>query len=345
MRTSDGIEMSAIKHYEGSTVLISGGAGFIGSALVDALSNICCQIILLLRPGRSFSTIPNASAKIVTVHGDIRKRQTWAGSLDGVDYVFHLAAQTSGYVANNDPLADLDANVVPVLEMMEACRQGGLKPAILYSGTVTEMGLPQRVPVDESAQDLPVTVYDIHKLTGEKYLQFYSREADIPAVTLRLANVYGPGRNVGSGDRGVLNLMVKNALNNKPLTVYGDGSNTRDYIFIDDVVSAFLVAGVRASDLKGSYYLIGSGEGTRIVDAFNLVADRVKHKTGISPAVEHIPSPDSLSSIEDRDFIADTSAFRSATSWAPQVPLAEGIDRIIEHLVSQQKTYTLRLPR
>jgi nucleoside-diphosphate-sugar epimerase len=257
--------------------------------------------------------------------------------LDSVDHVFHLAAQTSSYVANNDPLADLEANVTPVLQMLEACRQGGLKPAILFSGTATEMGLPQRMPVDESAQDLPITVYDIHKLAGEKYLQFYSREAGVSTVTLRLANVYGPGRNVGSGDRGVLNLMVKNGLNNQPLTVYGDGTNVRDYIFIDDVVSAFLAAGADASKLSGNYYLVGSGEGTRIVDAFTLVADRIEFKMGFRPAIDHVPSPESLSPIEDRDFIADSRAFRLATGWVAQVSLSDGIDRIIEHLVAQQE--------
>ena len=327
---------SILSGYEGSTVVITGGAGFIGSTLVRALSGVSCHLVLILRPGRQVSAASDSRADLRLISGSLGQRETWLQALTGADYLFHLAGQTSAYLAGRDPLADLEANVVPVLQMLEACRQEGMMPSVLFAGAVTQNGLPPRLPVNEGFPDLPVTVYDIHKLSAEKYLQFYAREARIPTVTLRLANVYGPGNDVGSADRGVLNRMVGNALRRKPLTVYGDGLHIRDYIFIEDVARAFLMAGAAARRLAGNYYVVGSGTGTRIVDAFKLVADRVACWTGFRPEVVHVPQPDGMSSIEERDFVADTTLFRSSTGWRPETPLSQGIDRTIDHLLREE---------
>ena len=331
------LEASALACYTGKTVLVTGGAGFIGSSLVNALSKVSCRVVLLLRPGRTWDSLGETEATITTLNGHILDRQTWSKALAGADYVFHFAAQTSTYIANDDPKADLDANVTPLVWMLEVCRTDGIKSVIMFAGTATQAGLQKDNPVNETAQDLPVTAYDINKLAGEQHLRRYTSETGVPTVTLRLANVYGPGNNVGSGDRGFLNLMVKNALNRMPLTVYGDGHNIRDYIFIHDVVSAFLAAGHSASGVSGNYYVIGSGQGTSIVDAVNLVADRAETRQGGRPEVKHIPAPEGLSSIEDRDFIADSSLFSSTTGWVPKVSLANGIDRTIDYLMSESQ--------
>jgi nucleoside-diphosphate-sugar epimerase len=316
-------------------MLVTGGAGFIGSTVVNALSQVSCRVVVLLRAGRHWDSLGETEAEIVALNGDILDRQTWSKALAGVDHVFHIAGQTSAYVANEDPQADLDANVVPLLQMLNVCRAEGLKPAIMFAGTATQAGLPTDLPVNETVRDLPVTVYDVNKLAGEKYLQCFTRETGIPTATLRLSNVYGPGTSVGRGDRGILNLMVKKALNKEPLTVYGDGNHVRDYIFIDDVASAFLTAGAASDKVSGNYYVIGSGEGYKIVDAIHLVADQVESILGYRPEVRHVPTPEGMSLIEDRDFVADTSLFRSSTGWTPQISLEEGIDRTIKYAISQ----------
>ena len=317
--------------YAGRTILVTGARGFIGSALVEALLQVRCSIVVLVRPGRNLDLPTEAAANIKAVHGDIRDRGTWLKVLDGADFVFHLAAQTSTYAANRDPLGDLDANAIPVLQMLQACREGGFRPGILFAGSVTQSGIPHSLPVDESERDLPVTVYDIHKLLAEKYLQYYCNQEGVPSVTLRLANVYGPGVPVGSSDRGVLNLMVRRGLGREPLTVYGDGKRLRDYVFIDDVVSALLIAGIELSSLGGEYFVIGSGAGIKIVDAINLVADRVQLASGHRPVVKHVEPPPGMSAIEDRDFVADSNRFKTATGWHTNVSLSEGIDRTIRH--------------
>ena len=332
-----------LQHYAGSTILVSGGLGFIGSALIRALSPVTCQIIQLVRPGTSVDSGSGSKSQmagpeivcqnIVNIEGDVQDRETWKKSLGNVDYVFHFAAQTSASVAEQDPLADLNANVVPVIQMMEACRHSGLRPTVLFAGTTTQVGLPTQLPVDENFPDQPIIVYDIHKLAAEKYLQYYSNHLGIPTVTLRLSNVYGPGTNVSSSDRGVLNMMIKRAIEGQPLTVYGQGERVRDYVFIDDVVRAFLMAGAASELTMGKYYVIGSGTGTRIVDAMKMVADRVELRLGRRPEVTNVPAPATLLPIEERDFIADTGRFREATGWRAQVALAGGVDLTVEHFL------------
>lgn len=340
MARKDHRETQILEAYAGKTVLVTGGAGFIGLTVVNALSRVSCRIVPLLRSGRRWESLGGTKAEITAINGDIQERETWIRALAGADHVFHFAAQTSAYVANDDPQADLDANVVPLLQMLDVCRAEGLKPSVMFAGTVTQAGLPTKIPVNETIQDLPVTVYDVNKLAGEKYLQCFTRETGIPTVTLRLSNVYGPGTNVGSGDRGVLNLMVKKALKREPLTVYGDGNHIRDYIFIDDVASAFLTAGTTMDRVSGNYYVLGSGQGYKIVDAINLVADRVKAVLGYRPEVKHVPVPEGMSPIEDRDFVADTSRFSSATGWTARVSLEEGIDRTIKYLIGQTPAHS-----
>jgi nucleoside-diphosphate-sugar epimerase len=171
---------------------------------------------------------------------------------------------------------------------------------------------------------------------AEKYLRYYAREIDTQTVTLRLANVYGPGPLGGRVDRGILNGMIYKALQGEVLTIYGDGAFLRDYVFIDDVVNAFFLVSSRMPLVNGNYYIIGSGQGVRIVDAVRMVADRVEWKTGRRPAIAHVPPPDVLSAIETRNFVANTTGFRTATGWEPRISLKEGIDLTINHLIVER---------
>jgi nucleoside-diphosphate-sugar epimerase len=178
-------------------------------------------------------------------------------------------------------------------------------------------------------------VYDIHKLAVEKYLQFFSAAAGIPSVTLRLANVYGPGTQVSGQERGVLNLMMQRALSGETLTIYGEGTPIRDYVYIDDVISAFLKAGSMGPALTGNHFIIGTGIGTTILTAINQVADRAALITGVRPPVEHVLPPDDLASNSERDFIADSNLFQKSTGWRPQVTLSDGIDRSLRYFLGE----------
>jgi len=324
--------LNQIDYYSGKTILITGAAGFIGSAVVQALSMVDCNLICLVTGNRKSEGTPPGSKARFTVHQkDIRSPFLWDELLEEVDIVFHFAAQTSSRFANENPLEDMEINLVPVVRLIETCRKKGLCPDIIFSGTATQAGLTTNYPVNESRRDEPITIYDISKLAQEKYLQYYGLEMGGRAVTLRLANVYGPGASSGRSDRGILNMMVINALAGKTLTVYGDGNYVRDYVFIDDVVSAFLTAGANMRVINGKYYIIGSGNGHSIREMAETVRDLVREVVGKQVKIKRVPIPPDLSKIEFRHFVADTHDFRTTSGWEPTVSLKEGIHRTIQH--------------
>ena len=328
---------SSKNRWHNQCLLITGGAGYLAINLARLLRDTACHIIRLhRRGGTSPMAFPDATAKIEDVQGDVRDRQMWSDILEGVDFVFHFAAQTSVYVANQDPLADLDMNVLPMLHLLETCRQKRWTPVVLFAGTVTEAGIPIKLPVDETHPDNPVTIYDLHKLMAERYLKYYSGQGIVCGAALRLANVYGPGPRSSSADRGVLNGMIRKAISGETLTVYGAGSYMRDYVYVEDVARAFLEAAAKIGSVNGQHFVIGSGQGYTIAEAINLVAERVALKTGKRVRVIHVDPPKSLSAIERRNFIADASRFTVATGWQPRMSLVDGIDQTIAVYLSEK---------
>jgi UDP-glucose 4-epimerase len=323
--------------FSGRKILITGGAGLLAANLIKQLLVTECHILRLDLPGTAFIPV-NGNAQVTDIAGDIRDRSVWREILNDVDVVFHFAAQTSVYKAEKDPLADLEINVVPMLYLLETCSERRIYPTIVFSGTVTEAGLTTSLPVNESEPDRPITVYDLHKWMSENYLLQYARCGKVRGVVLRLANVYGPGPKSSSADRGVLNLMVRRAIMGDPVTIYGEGDHLRDYTYIDDVAWAFLEAASQVDNVNGHHYVIGSGRGYTIAEAFNMVAELVGRRIGTQVPVLHVPPPPSQSPIESRDFVADSTRFMKATGWMARVPLGEGIHRTIEHYLFSEET-------
>ncbi len=305
-------------------ILITGANGYLATNLVDALKNICCTIIRLSRNNELLPV--TGTANIIDIKGDISSKDIWEHVLKDTDIVYHFAAQTSVYVADENPYADLEINVFPMLNLLETCRNTGWQPVIIFSGTVTEAGIPETLPVNETHKDRPITIYDLHKLMAENYLKYYSHKGIVKGTILRLPNVYGPGPKSSSTDRGILNMMIRKALAGEPLTVYGKGDYLRDYIYVDDVISAFLSSAIYISNLNTRHFVLGSGEGHTIAQAVNLVADQVAIKTGQRVPVKHIEPPSPQSPIEARNFVADTHQFNELTGWNSCYSLVDGID-------------------
>jgi UDP-glucose 4-epimerase len=315
--------------FAGRTIAVTGAAGFLGGRVVSRLGAADCTIIRVAR-GTQLPLDFAPIATIVDVCGDVRDRDTW-NRLAGADVIFHFAAQTSAAAAAVDPDGDFTANVMPMRHLLAACRERERRPTAVFAGTVTQAGIPSRVPVDESVPDHPVTSYDRHKLMAEVELKLAAAAGVVSGVSLRLANVYGPGA-PGKADRGVLNRMIAAALRGEPLTVFGTGGYVRDYVFIEDVVDAFLTAASRPERVNGTHYVIGSGRGTSVRGAFELVAARVELRTGVRVPVVTVDPAAPLSPIDQRDFVADPSRFSKDTGWRPSVSLLDGIDRTIEAL-------------
>lgn len=300
----------AVSELAGKTIAITGASGFIGARLLDRLAAADCEVVRVSRDQLGDAAVWHRVA--------------------AADVIFHLGAQTSTAVAATNPSVDFAANVTPMRDLLAACGQRGCQPFVIFAGTVTQAGLVAQLPVDEQAGDEPVTVYDQHKLIAEQDLKQAVRAGTIRGTSLRLANVYGPGGHGRNPDRDVLNRMIRTALRGDALTVYGGGEFVRDYLFIDDAVNGFLKAATAADTSNGRHFVVGSGQGSTIRAAFELVASRVYARTGRRvPVIDREPAAP-LSAIERRNFIADSSAFSTATGWRAQCSLSDGIDRTIE---------------
>ena len=323
------MKVDPLNFFQGKNILVTGGAGYLGSGIIGLLSDIDCRIIRMGRRTEGREGI-HGVASVVDVTGDVRDPELWERCLEGIDIIFHLAAQTSTYEANADPIADQAVNVLPMLLLLETCRRHGVGPTVCFASTVTVAGIPQRLPVDETHPDHPLTVYDLHKQMAEQYLRWYAEQGLVCGMTLRLANVYGPGPRSSRADRGILNQMIRRARDGEPLTVFGSGEQVRDYLYIDDAARAFLAAAANSAVLNGQHFVIGSGVGHTITAALEMVAERATARTGKPVEVRHVAPPETLSPIEQRNFVADSRRFSEATGWQPHHSLSEGIDRTME---------------
>lgn len=300
-------------------ILITGATGFIGSALQHCLRAENVTII-------SQSRRPHESDDgIHWVQHDLI-RDSWDQlSLPALDIVYHLAGQTSTYGARKDPIADLSANVLGLLNLLEYLRRQPSPPFVVLAGTVTEVGVPDELPIREDMPDQPITFYDISKLTAELYLKQYVREGWLKGCSLRFSNVFGRSTMGQQEDRGILDKVFQRAISGQGVTIYGDGSYLRDYIFIDDVVSALVAAPLNRERTSGRTFCVGSGHGVTIKDAFMKVVAIAETITGGHVTCEHVKPPADSSGIESRNAVIDSSAYRQATGWAAQYDLDQGL--------------------
>jgi len=292
--------------YRHKRILITGASGFIGWNLIEKLKQFECRITCMSRSIKGFIE-DGGCAEIRFLQSEYHGLSEFQDAVIDVDVIYHLASQTSIYVAERDPIADYEANVKPMQLLLEACRTTNTSPVVVFSGTSTQCGMPKILPVSDDVEDHPMTVYDFNKLQAERLLMFYTAQGFVKGVSFRLTNVYGPGPKSSSADRGILNMMIKKALNGEDLTVYGDGKHIRDYIYVDDVVKAFLNAPMHIGGFYGRHCVLGSGEGTRIIDALVMVSNLVAKETGVVAKVKSVEPPPGLLCIESRDFVADTS--------------------------------------
>ena len=299
--------------------LVTGASGLIGSALCEKLLCDGHSIVGLSRTGRE------NRPDFRWIRHDLT-RDPWENLPHlQFDLVFHLAGQTSTYSARQNPVGDASANIFGTLSLFEYLRAQTSIPFVVIAGTATEVGLPETLPINEELRDHPITFYDVSKLAAEMYLMQYVREGWIKGCALRLANVFGRRTNGQPADRGILDKVFSQAKLGNAATIYGDGSYLRDYIHIDDVVSALVAATNNRDETNGRYFYIGTGKGTTLKDAFTKVVALARGDTEPPCMFQYVSPPNELSPIEFRNAIVDSTAFRQATGWAPKYDFDRGL--------------------
>ena len=335
--SSAAIHGSILSPYHGRTILITGGRGYIGSTLAQSLAGIDCRLILLDQSPYDAWQPEEQRAEVLLINGDVSLRNTWDDILPGIDHVFHLVAKEYLFPRPEyDPESDFQFNVLPVLHLLEVCRTRNYRPGIVFASSANLFGLVDTLPVSEDNGDDPLTVWSVHKRTAEHYFQLYSRQFGIRAVTLRLANVYGPTARRSVMTRVVINKIIAKALNGETVSTYANQGCVRDYVFLKDVVQAFLLAGAYCGSNKSPFYVIGSGEGETIRDVWHLIADSVKLHTGKNAPIRCDESV-KIEPIEWRSFVADTTRFRKLSGWKPRTKLVQGIHSTVNAFLKESR--------
>ncbi|MEO8677457.1 MAG: NAD-dependent epimerase/dehydratase family protein [Vicinamibacterales bacterium] len=295
---------------------VTGSSGYLGSAVTEWLRTTAARVVPVSRPD-----------------ADVRTKDCWSAIVANADVIFHLAGNTSVADAARDPDGSWQSTVVPIGHLAEAAREAGRRPRVVFASTATVYGLTGHLPVDEDAETSPITIYDRHKLSAEQRLASASADGVIDGVSLRLANVYGPSPATSSaGDRGVLNTVTRLAVAGDDVCLFGDGDYLRDYVYVGDVVRAFVMAGAQPG--AGSCN-VASGTGTTVRDAFHLAVERARRATGKRSAIRHAAWPEAADPIEHRQFTANIERMAVTYGWRPAVTLTEGIDQLVAHLVNR----------
>jgi nucleoside-diphosphate-sugar epimerase len=331
--TPPSIPKKVLDAYQGRTILITGGRGYIGSALTQSLAEINCKLILFDQSPADAWRPEDHTAEVILRRGDVSARRFWDDAIAGVDYIFHLAAKEYFYRSEYDPERDFRFNALPILRLLEVCRLQTYRPKIVFASSANLFGLVNTLPVKEDTHDNPLTMWAVHKLAAENYLRLYAQLFGIQSIVLRLANVYGPTVRWSVYDRVVINKMIAKALYGEDLVTYANRRCVRDYVFLDDVVLAFMLAGVDCGSTPSPIYVIGSGDGNSIADVWQMIADCVKAHNGKNVAIRFDDSL-MIEPLELRNFVADTERFQNATGWKPQTGLAQGIEITVRTILS-----------
>lgn len=307
----------------GARILITGGAGMIGSAIahqaVAAGATVTILDTLAPQYGGNLFNLEGIEDRARFVYGDIRELPLVSELVKDQDVIFNMAAQVSYVDSNLDPFFDLDINCRGHLTVLEACRRHNPKARLVFPSSRFVYGSIERNPVDESHPFNCLSVYGVHKLNGEKYYHFYHSAHGLEAVIFRIANPYGPRQQMKHGKYGILNWFVRQALEGRPLTVYGDGAQKRDYVYVEDLARAMLL-GAAARHLKFEVFNVGSGRGL----AFREMAELIAREVG-DTRVDTLPWPKDRYFVETGDYVSDIGRLRRLLGWEPRTSIEEGV--------------------
>lgn len=329
--------MTVEEYYRGQRVMITGGLGFIGSNLAHRLVALGADVLLVdsLIPdyGGNLFNIAGIEERVRVNVADVRQASTMNYLVQGRSIIFNLAGQVSHIDSLRDPHTDLEINCRSQLTLLEACRRHNPTAKVVYASTRQIYGRPDFLPVTEQHLVRPTDVNGINKAAGEYYHLVYNNVFGVRACALRLTNVYGPRQLVKHNRQGFIAWFIRLAVEGKEIQVFGDGSQMRDFVYVDDAVNAFLLAAM-CEQCNGEAFNVGGSEHIAHRELVTLLI-RLAGKGGY----RFVEWPEEKKKIDIGSFYADSSRFIRASGWQPQVTLEDGLARTLRYYEAHLDKY------
>ena len=314
-----GIIMGFLKNRMEKRILIIGGLGFIGKNLYQDLKRSQFKEVDIF----SFESLEKDDpfSKCFTNElfiGSIEDSNLLENLIPQYDIIFSLAGLSGASMSLINPINNINVNLKGHINILQACVNANKKIKIIFPSSRLVYGSPEYLPVDENHPISPQSIYAIHKYTVEQYYLLYSRMHNIDSIILRISNPYGPYQSFKNHSYGILNNFIFKALTNQKISLYGDGKQSRDFIYIKDLT--ILMIQLAISDTKNSIFNIGAKESVQLINSIEILKEYIPNLV-----FENVPWPDVDKKIETGDYLSDTSKIEEETNWKPKTSLKTGL--------------------
>ena len=326
-----------LESMQNKNILVLGGLGFIGSNLANKCSQLGAKVTVfdsMLEPyGGNVFNIAEIKNKVELQKKDMRDAKQLEMAVREKDYIFNCAGQVSHVNSMKDPYLDIELNVVANMNLMEACRKYNDGARVVYAGTRAQIGKVDELPVTEKTMPQPVDVYGVNKQTAESYHLLYNYAYGLPTTSLRITNAFGERSQMKHGQYAIMNWFIRLALENKKIKVFGDGRQKRDYLYVEDVVDALLLAGQKKQAI-GKYFIVSSGKTIEFIEMVKKIIDVCG-----SGSYEMVPWPEDRKRIETGDYVASYEKIKKELGWEPKTTFDEGLGKTVDFYKKYLKHY------
>jgi UDP-glucose 4-epimerase len=334
MKKSDSVILPDLK---GKKILITGGLGFIGSNLAHRCLNLGADVTiydsLALNSGGNLANIEDIKNDVELVFSDILDFNEVVHAIYNKDIIFNCAASTSHPQSMNQPVLDMDVNNKGLLFLLEASKRFNKNIKFIHLGTSTQLGSLRYSPADEEHPEFPTDIYSANKSVSEKYAIIYSRAFDMDICVIRLSNVYGPRACIKSSNFTFNNYFIGLSLQDKQITIYGDGKQLRNFIYVDDVVSALIVAS-QNENTKGEVFFAVGDEHFSVAEIAEMIISVFQ-----SGSIKYIDWPVDSKAIEIGDALISNKKIKKSLSWKPETKLIDGLKLTRDFYLNNLQNY------
>ena len=327
-----------IQRMDGKKVLVIGGLGFIGSNIAQRCVALGASVTIYdvcLDPyGWNFANIKEIRDKITFIKGDTRDVAALNNVIVGQDIIYDCAAQVSHLISIKDPQLDIDITLRGGMNVLETVRHFNTNAILIYAGTRGAVGKMHIKPITEEHPTDPVDVNGVNKLAVEKYYLLYHRLYGMKTAVVRINNTYGERADMRRGDYGIVNFFLRKAMCNEQISINGDGLQTRDYNYVQDVVDAMLLAAQKPEAI-GHMFFLGSNQETQFIDMCNTILS----VTGSSMTIEKKQWDAARKAIEIGDFVVNPAKIHRMLGWWSKTSLQEGLQKTLAFYKERQAEY------